>query len=61
MKVDFTPEEAQFLIENLGQLSVPLSNPNAPQIVVVGNAVMRKLNDAILAERESPEAKAASK
>ncbi len=59
MKIEFTPEEAQFLMANLAQMSVPFSNPNAPQIAILANSVMTKLNDAILAEREKAGAKTA--
>lgn len=47
MKIDFTPQEAQFVAENLAQLSVSINNPQASLIAGLGHSVLTKLRKAI--------------
>jgi hypothetical protein len=46
MKIELTKEEAQFIFENISQLNVPLSNPNADKIAALGRSVLTKLEKA---------------
>ena len=43
MNIEFTPQEAQFIYENIAQLNVPISNPNGATIHTVANSVLAKI------------------
>ena len=49
MKIDFTPHEAQFIYENIGNLNVPISNPNGATIHAIATSVLAKIKDAAAA------------
>jgi hypothetical protein len=46
LNVTFTPTEAQFIIENLSKLNVPLTDPNAVGLASLGRSVIDKINTA---------------
>ena len=43
MNIELTPQEAQFIYENIAQLNVPISNPNGATIHTVANSVLAKI------------------
>lgn len=43
MNIELTNEEAQFIFENIGQLNVPISNPNGEAIHRIANSVLAKI------------------
>lgn len=46
MNIELTPQEAQFIYENIAQLNVPISNPNGATIHTVANSVLAKIKAA---------------
>lgn len=50
MNIELTEQEAQFIFENIGQLNVPISNPNAQLIAQLGTSVLTKIKDALTAQ-----------
>ncbi len=56
MKIDFTPEQIQFMYGNLSQMTVPLGHPNGEEIQRLGKSCMEKLQ-AALSEPEQPKQK----
>lgn len=45
--IEFTPEEAQFIFENIANLNVSLAQENAPVVAQLGNSVLTKLKGGI--------------
>ncbi len=56
MNIEFTPQEAQFIYENIAQLNVPISNPNGATIHAVANSVLTKIKDAAATLTPEPDA-----
>lgn len=47
MNIDFTPQEAQFIYENIAQMTVPVTNPNGGLIHSLAQSCLRKMREAI--------------
>lgn len=47
MNIDFTPQELQFLYENIAQMSVPVTNPNGELIHSLAQSCLRKMKEAV--------------
>jgi hypothetical protein len=45
--IEFQPEEAQFIFENIANLNVSLAQENAPVVAQLGNSVLTKLKGGI--------------
>lgn len=56
MNIEFTPQEAQFIYENIAQLNVPISNPNGATIHTVANSVLAKIKAAAATLTPEPDA-----
>ena len=56
MNIEFTPQEAQFIYENIAQLNVPISNPNGAAIHTVANSVLAKIKAAAATLTPEPDA-----
>lgn len=46
MNIDFTQQEAQFIYENIGQMTVPVTNPNGELIHSLAQSCLRKIKEA---------------
>ena len=46
MNIDFTPQEAQFIYENIGQMTVPVTHQNGVLIHSLAQACLRKIKEA---------------
>lgn len=58
------PSEAQFILENLSQLNIPLKQANAGQLVALGRGVIEKIEHAaqeLAGEQLAAESQAAHK
>ncbi len=47
MNIEFTPQEAQFIYENIGQMSVPVTNPQGELIHSLAQSCLRKIKAAV--------------
>jgi len=56
MNIELTPQEAQFIYENIAQLNVPISNPNGATIHTVANSVLAKIKAAAATLTPEPDA-----
>lgn len=52
MQIELTKEEAEFIMNLLNQIQIPLSSSNGLQSYMAGSSVRKKLLEATKADRE---------